>query len=87
MRNTSRPRNDDPEPGSPVGTPCWRETTTWDVFDEEGRFLGDAELPEGTQMFPPPYVRGDLFLAAYLAAYMDEVGTVMVKRYRIVLPG
>lgn len=58
-----------------------------DVFDEEGRFLGDAELPEGTQMFPPPYVRGDLFLAAYLAAYMDEVGTVMVKRYRIVLPG
>lgn len=75
--------NEDPEPGSPFGTPCWRETTTWDVFDEEGRFLGDAELPEGIQRFPPPYVRGDLFLAAY----MDEVGTVMVKRYRIVFPG
>jgi len=75
--------NEDPEPGAPFGTPCWRETTTWEVFDEEGRFLGGAELPEEIQMFPPPYVRNDLFLAAY----MDEMGTVMVKRYRIVLPG
>ncbi len=74
--------NEEPEPGEPFGAPCWQATSTWEVFDEEGRFLGGAELPEAIQRYPQPYIRGDLFLAAYL----DDLGTVMVKRYRIVLP-
>ena len=63
--------------------PCWKQTTTWEVFDEEGRFLGGADLPEGVQMSPPPYIRDDVFLAGF----MDEAGTIMVKRFRIALPG
>ncbi|MGD8818070.1 MAG: 6-bladed beta-propeller [Acidobacteriota bacterium] len=75
--------NEDPEPGEPFGTACWSEKTTWEVFDEEGRFLGGAELPEGLQPYVPPYIRDDVFLTAYI----DDMGTVMVKRFRIVLPG
>ncbi len=74
--------NEDPEPEDSFGAPCWRETTTWEVFDDEGRFLGGAELPEGLQASPQPYVRGDLFIAVH----MDDLGTVTVKRYRIELP-
>ena len=74
--------NEDPQPGEPFGTACWREATTWEVFDENGRFLGGAELPEGIQTYPRPYVRGDFFLAGF----MDDAGTVQVKGYRIVLP-
>lgn len=74
--------NEDPEPGAAFGTLCWLETTTWEVFDDDGRFLGGAELPEGIQAFPQPYVRDNVFLAVY----MDDLGTVMVKRYRIALP-
>jgi hypothetical protein len=75
--------NEDPEPGDPFGDACWSETTTWEVFDAEGRFLGGADLPEGIRMYPRPYIRGD----AFLTSFMDEIGTVMVKRYQIVLPG
>ena len=63
--------------------PCWREHTTWDVFDEEGRFLGKADVPEGISLYPGPYIRDDVFLSSF----MDEMGTIMVKRYRLVLPG
>jgi len=75
--------NEDPEPGEPFGTPCWQASTTWEVFDEEGRFLGGAELPEGLQPYVPPFIRDDVFLTAYI----DDAGTVMVKRFRIVQPG
>jgi len=75
--------NENPEPGDPFGTACWDETTSWEVFDSEGRFLGGIDVPEGVGMFPEPYVRDDVFLAVY----QDDLGTVMVKRYTIVPPG
>jgi hypothetical protein len=62
--------------------PCWREHSTWDVFDEEGRYLGDADLPEGIQMYPAPHIDDTVFLSAF----QDDLGIVLVKRYRIVLP-
>jgi hypothetical protein len=74
--------NEDPQPGEPFGTACWNQHTTWEVFDENGRFLGGAEVPDGILTFPRPYIRGDLFLAAH----MDDAGTVTVKQYRIVPP-
>lgn len=74
---------EDPEPGEPFyQKPCWRQTTTWEVFDEEGRYLGGAELPEGIQSRPAPFIRDDMFLASFT----DEAGTVMVKRFRITPP-
>jgi hypothetical protein len=62
--------------------PCWRAHDTWEVFDEEGRFLGGADLPEGIQMYPAPHIEDTTFLAAF----QDDLGTVTVKRYRIALP-
>ncbi len=77
---------EDPEPETireAFGQPCWSAGTTWEVFDEEGRFLGTAELPEGVQTSPNPYITEDHFLTSF----MDDLGTVMVKRFRIVVPG
>ena len=63
--------------------PCWPEHTTWDVFEEGGRFLGAADVPESASWYRYPYIRDDMFLSVT----MDDAGTIMVKRYRLVLPG
>ncbi len=65
-----------------VANACWQSETIWEIFDDEGRFLGGIEIPEGVQMFPRPFISEN----HYLAAFMDEYGTPMVKRYRIVRP-
>jgi hypothetical protein len=53
---------------------------SFDVFDNGGRFLGSVEdLPH----FNSPFMSGD----TVVALAQDEAGTVMVKRYRLVLPG
>lgn len=75
--------NENPEPENMGDEPCWRSPLQWDVFDDEGRFLGRAQVPEVVGESPRPYVRGDMFLAAVT----DEMGTPMVKRYRMVYPG
>jgi hypothetical protein len=74
--------DENPEPVLGPRTPCWRSTTSWEVFDEEGRFLGGVELPEGVGSYPDPYIRGDMFLAPVT----DDYGTTMVKRYRLEYP-
>jgi len=73
---------ENPQPGLPA-EPCWRATTSWEVFDDEGRFLGGVDLPEGVGSSPEPYIRGDMFLAPVT----DDYGTTMVKRYRLEYPG
>lgn len=74
--------SEDPQPDERTPTPCWGSQATWDVFDEEGRFLGGADIPEIVGSYPTMYIRGDTFLAA--AA--DDLGTVLVKRYRLAYP-
>jgi len=69
--------------------PCWRETYMLDAFDAGGRYLGEVQIPpvfynKRFQKFSPmPFVRGDLVLAVV----EDDAGTIMVKRYRLVVPG
>ena len=48
-----------------------------------GQFLGDLEVPDGFRWFPRPYITDD----TVFAQFQDEAGTIMVKRYRLVLPG
>ena len=52
-----------------------------DVFGPDGRYLGNVEG------FPPlrqtPFMNGE----TVVAATQDDAGTIMVKRYRLVLPG
>ena len=33
--------------------PCWRDATILDVFDNEGRYLGEVESPRNIRPFPP----------------------------------
>ncbi len=52
-----------------------------DVFDSTGRYLGDVE---GFFPYPSkPFISGD----TVVALAQDEAGTIMVKRYRLLLPG
>lgn len=68
--------------------PCWRESVLIDVFDEQGRYLGPVEAPEefsggtGHGLSPRPFIRDDIMIAAV----EDELGTIQIKRYRLVLP-
>ncbi len=72
-------------------SPCWRDTSTIDAFGPDGRFLGTIEIPEifDARGFPVvmrnlnPFIRDD----QVFVAVEDEAGTIMVKRYRLVLPG
>ena len=63
--------------------PCWTEAEIVDVFEEDGRFLGAVEVPEGFGWYPLPYITED----RVFAQVQDDAGTIMVKRYRLVPPG
>ena len=71
-----------------VGTlvPCFTREDVADVFDEEtGKLLGEVEFPSAVfeEDISVPFIRGD----ELYTAIEDEAGTIMVKRYRLVLPG
>jgi hypothetical protein len=63
---------------------CWRDVRGFDVFDEEsGRFLGQVGVPVGATSRQWPGFLED----GFLLVIENEAGTIMVKRYRLVLPG
>ena len=66
-------------PGS--GSSCIDGVTWGDLFDGEGMFIGSFEIPSGTQLMSP-YIDHD----ALWTGFQDELGTVTVKRFRIVPP-
>ena len=71
-------------PASPPPTdPCWQETFVLDVFDAEGRFLGEVETPPGVTPHPlRMHIDGD----RVVAVCENELGVYQVKRYRLVRP-
>jgi hypothetical protein len=76
------PCTEDPQPGDSDFVPCWESTWIWDMFDADGRYLGEIASP-GYCMSPFPFL-DDRRLTM---AVTDDAGTIMVKRYRLVLPG
>jgi hypothetical protein len=74
--------DENPQADQERGASCWGESTIWEVFDDEGRFLGGAEVPDTLNAYSPTYIRDDVFIAALT----DEMGTPMVKRYQLVYP-
>jgi hypothetical protein len=62
--------------------PCFRDVEGFDVFGTDGRYMGAVELPRVT-MHDQPAIDGDNLVMAV----EDEAGTIMVKRYRLTLPG
>ena len=83
-----------PDCGADTSTTCWvSEGYDLDAFDADGRYLGSttflADLRDVTvgaldrAPTAPIFIDGDTIVAAV----SDAVGTIMVKRYRLVLPG
>ena len=62
--------------------PCWVAATAFDVFGDDGKFLGSVETPTELDDLWGSFIRDDVVVAVV----EDAAGTVMVKRYRIVMP-
>ena len=79
-------RREDPDydPTDPLALPDeWHEPVVFDVFDDQGRFLGPVTTPEGFSVSPPP-----LFTREWvLATTRDEYDVQSVVRFRVELPG
>jgi len=59
-----------------------QDTQLIDVFDLDGRYLGEVELPEHVRFRPRPVIDGET-----IVCYSEnEEGVPSVKRYRLVLP-
>jgi len=78
----------DPTSGIPpmsMSDSCWPITLSVEAFGADGRFLGDVALPDDVIW------RGDTRASirgrTVVTTSEDDAGTLMVKRYRLVLPG
>jgi len=69
----------DPEPGAGPPSPQFREPTVFDVFEEDGRYLGRVSAPPGFSIEPRPVFRG----GHVWAIDRDKLGVQRVIRYRI----
>ncbi len=70
------------------GDVCWQDALFFDVIAEDGRYLGSVdvrnEMREQIRRWArTPHLAGD----RVTAVAVDDAGTIMVKRYRLVLPG
>ncbi len=75
-------KGEDPlyDPTDPNALPDeWREPIVFDVFDEEGRYLGLARTPEGFRTSPEPLFTRD----RVLATVRDELDVSRVVRFRV----
>jgi hypothetical protein len=63
--------------------PCWHQPYALDGFGADGRYLGRISMADGTRVDVSPFIAGD----SVITVVEDEAGAIMVKRYRLVLPG
>jgi hypothetical protein len=64
--------------------PAWVSERWFEVFEEEtGRYLGRVDVPEDLRVEPEPYIEGN----TVVALTEDALGTPIVKRYRVEVPG
>lgn len=72
----------DPQVGQP-GVWCWEDRSRLDVFDLNGRYLGEARFPDGVNNnLSVAFIRDDMAIRPV----EDEDGVIKVKRYRLLLP-
>jgi hypothetical protein len=79
------PCTEQPRPDDEDRIACWQNTYIWDVFANDGRYLGEIEPPPDRRFppLPPPFLEGQRLTVAS----EDSSGTIRIKRYRLVLPG
>jgi len=66
-----------------IERPCWRRPRVFDIFEADGRFLTTVEAPSRLRPDIWPVIGGSMLLVAE----EDDIGNVVVRRYRLVLPG
>ncbi len=66
-----------------LARPCWQSPRVFDIFAPDGRFLTTVPAPDRLRTEVWPVIDGEILLVAE----EDEQGNVLVKRYRLVLPG
>ena len=59
----------------------WSEPVAFDVFEADGRYLGEVSAPQGFLRYPEPVFRGD----TVWAAVEDADGVRYVKRLQVVV--
>lgn len=57
----------------------WRERVAFDVFEEDGTYLGTVRAPDGLASFPEPVFRGD----TVWALTRDDLDVQQVVRYQV----
>jgi hypothetical protein len=57
----------------------WTEPVVYDVFEDDGRYLGQVTTPHGFLAYPQPVFRGD----TVWAAFEDSDGVRYVKRFQV----
>ena len=77
---TRRDPNCDPEER---GRECWPGIVVLEVFGPDGRYMGAVEAPSSYPLGSRSFISG----GTVVVATSDDAGTIMVKRYRLVLPG
>jgi hypothetical protein len=78
-------KGEDPffDPSVPNAIPNeWREPVLFDVFDQEGRYLGAVRGPNGLRLRPQPIFTREWVLATV----RDELDVQSVVRFRVELP-
>jgi len=70
-----RPRPD----GTAFPPQRFREPIVYDVFEPDGRYLGQVRAPAGFTVYPQPVASGDLLWGIV----QDELGVSTIRRFRI----
>jgi hypothetical protein len=75
---TKLPPDPDAKPDDAGRMPVdrWKEKPLYDVFESDGRYVGQVELPE---RFEPSYMNGNMLWGRL----RDEDGTEYAAKYRI----
>lgn len=71
------------DPSDPNAVPDeWREPILFDVFDEEGAYLGAVRAPDGLRPYPEPIFTREWVLGTV----RDELDVQTVVKFRVALP-
>jgi hypothetical protein len=72
------------DPADPDAIPNeWREPTLFDVFDQDGSYLGAVRCPDGLSVYPQPVFTREWVLAVV----RDQFDVPTVVKFRVELPG
>lgn len=69
-----------PDPQGGEDEPAvWAEQVRFDVFDRDGRYLGQVEAPDGLSLSPQPVIRGD----TVWAVVRDDLDVQRIGRFQL----